>query len=208
MIAVVDYGVGNLYSLLCSLRHIGADCVVTREEQALRQADKIILPGVGAFGDAADRLRALRLDGLLQTLAKQGKPLMGICLGMQLLFDVSLEYGEHAGLGLISGAVRPLAPALQKGMKTPHMGWNSLVFLKPEEPLLVGLKPGAFVYYVHSFYAADCDQAVSAASEYGGVRVPGLVRKNNVCGCQFHPEKSGCAGLHILERFARGDGSC
>lgn len=206
MIAVVDYGVGNLYSLTCSLRHIGAECAVTQEETALRRAEKIILPGVGAFGDAADRLHALGLDGLLRELAGRGKPLMGICLGMQLLFDSSLEYGEHPGLGLIPGVVRPLAPALPAGVKIPHMGWNGLDFLHPAEPLLRDVKPGAFVYYVHSFYATDCEAALAATSEYGGVAVPGLVRRGNVCGCQFHPEKSGATGLRILRNFARGNG--
>lgn len=134
MIAVVDYGVGNLYSLTCSLRHIGAQCTVTREENALRAADRIILPGVGAFGDAAEKLHALRLDALLRDLAGQGKPLMGICLGMQLLFDKSYEYGEHAGLGLIPGEVRPLAPVLAPGAKVPHMGWNSLHLNRPDDP--------------------------------------------------------------------------
>lgn len=204
MIGVVDYGVGNLYSLTCSLKHIGAESVVTGDESALRQADAIILPGVGAFGDAAAKLRALKLDGLLRALAQQGKPLMGICLGMQLLFDQSCEYGLHKGLGLISGTVRPLQPALNAAAKVPHMGWNSLDFVKPDDPLLKAVRPGDYVYYVHSFYAADCDGAVVAASLYGGVTIPGLVRSGNVCGAQFHPEKSGEVGLRLLKAFVKG----
>ena len=205
MIAVVDYGVGNLYSLTCSLRHIGAQCTVTREENALRAADRIILPGVGAFGDAAEKLHALRLDALLRDLAGQGKPLMGICLGMQLLFDKSYEYGEHAGLGLIPGEVRPLAPVHAPGAKVPHMGWNSLHLNRPEDPLLSGVREGDFVYYVHSFYATGCGEALAASSDYGGVTVAGAVRRGSVCGTQFHPEKSGAVGLRILRAFAMGE---
>ena len=206
MIAVVDYGVGNLYSLTCSLRHIGAECEVTREERALRAADRIILPGVGAFGDAAEKLRALGLDALLRDLAGRGKPLSGICLGMQLLFEKSHEYGEHAGLGLICGEVRPLAPVLAPGAKVPHMGWNSLHLDRPDDPLLSGVREGDFVYYVHSFYAAGCGEALAASSDYGGVTVAGVVRRGCVCGTQFHPEKSGEVGLRILRAFAMGEG--
>lgn len=207
MIAVVDYGVGNLYSLTCSLRHIGAECVITHEEAVLRNADRIILPGVGAFGDAADKLRERKLDGLLTDLAAQGKPLMGICLGMQLLFDQSEEYGLHKGLGLIPGVVKPLAPALQSGAKVPHMGWNSLTFQKPADPLLRNVHEGDFVYYVHSFYATGCETALVATSDYGGVTVAGAVRRKNVCGTQFHPEKSGEVGLRILRAFAMEEGA-
>lgn len=205
MIAVVDYGVGNLYSLTCSLRHVGAACCVTREEKALREADRIILPGVGAFGDAAARLRAFGLDAPLQALARAGKPLMGICLGMQLLFERSLEYGEHRGLGLLKGEVRPLAPALGPGLKTPHMGWNSLRLVKPGDPLLRAVREGDYVYYVHSYFATGCDEALVAVSEYGGTPVAGVVRNGNVCGTQFHPEKSGEVGLGILRAFAAGE---
>ena len=208
MIAVVDYGVGNLYSLNCSLRHIGVESVVTREEAVLRAADKIILPGVGAFGDAAAKLRELGLDTLLKELAAAGKPLMGICLGMQLLFDESHEYGCHQGLGLIPGKVMPLSPVLPEGMKVPHMGWNSLTFHQPEDALLTGIKEGAHVYYVHSFYATDCEEAWVATSEYGGVTVPGAVRCGNVCGTQFHPEKSGEIGLQMLASFAKEGSAC
>lgn len=208
MIGVVDYGVGNLYSLTCSLRQIGAECTVTRDEAVLRQADGIILPGVGAFGDAAAKLRDLKLDGLLKELAGRGKPLMGICLGMQLLFDRSLEYGDHEGLGLIAGTVRPLAPDLSGGAKVPHMGWNGLDIVRPEDTLMRSVRQGEHVYYVHSFYATDCDAALVATSEYGGATVPGAVRTGTVCGTQFHPEKSGTVGLGILSAFAKGEAAC
>lgn len=185
MIAIVDYGVGNLYSLSCSLGHIGANSVVTREEGVLRAADRIILPGVGAFGDAAAKLRALGLDGLLKTLAAQGKPLLGVCLGMQLLFEEGLEYGTHPGLGLIHGRIAPLAPNAP-GLKVPHMGWNSLDILAPDDPLMAGVRQGDHVYFVHSFYATDCQSAQVATAQYGAA-VPAVVREGNVCGTQFHP---------------------
>lgn len=202
MIAVVDYGVGNLYSLTCSLNHIGADSVVTRGAEQLQNADKIILPGVGAFGDAADKLRALRLDTILRDLAALGKPLLGVCLGMQLLFEKSFEYGEHAGLGLIRGNVRDMTPQVGN-RKVPHMGWNSLDFKQPDDPLLKDIGSGDFVYFVHSFYASDCEDALVATADYG-VAVPAIVRSGNVCGTQFHPEKSGGTGLKILAAFAKG----
>ncbi|NLI23063.1 MAG: imidazole glycerol phosphate synthase subunit HisH [Clostridiales bacterium] len=206
MIAIVDYGVGNLYSLTCSLRHIGVEARVTRDEAELRAAERIILPGVGAFGDAAGQLRALKLDGLLRELAGRGKPLMGVCLGMQLLFDRGLEYGVHEGLGLIRGQIVPLGP-IAPGLKVPHMGWNSLDILKPDDPLMRGVRPGDYVYYVHSYCAQGCGEALVAASQYG-VAVAGVVRSGNVCGTQFHPEKSGEVGLAILAAFAKGAASC
>ena len=202
MIAIVDYGVGNLYSLTCSLRHIGAQALVTRDEAELRAAEKIILPGVGAFGDAADKLRALKLDTLLKQQAALGKPLLGICLGMQLLFERGLEYGVHEGLGLIAGDVIPLAPQAQ-GLKVPHMGWNSLDIVKPDDPLMQGIRQGDYVYYVHSYFASGCDAALVATSAYGA-KVAGVVRNGRVCGTQFHPEKSGEVGLTILSAFAKG----
>ena len=202
MIAIVDYGVGNLYSLTCSLAHIGAQAIVTRDEGELRAAEKIILPGVGAFGDAAEKLRALGLTGLLRAQAALGKPLLGVCLGMQLLFERGLEYGTHEGLGLIPGEVVPLAPQAA-GLKVPHMGWNSLTIHRPGDPLMAGVRPGDYVYYVHSFYATGCDAALVASSQYGA-RVAGVVRNGNVCGTQFHPEKSGEVGLSILAAFAKG----
>ncbi len=202
MIAVVDYGVGNLYSLTCSLAHVGAESAVTREEAALRAAEKIILPGVGAFGDAADKLRTLKLDGLLKELAAAGKPLLGVCLGMQLLFEHSAEYGAHEGLGLIRGRIVPLAP-VAGDRKVPHMGWNSLDIARPSDPLMAGIRPGDYVYFVHSFYAADCEPALVATADYGA-KVAAVVRSGNVCGTQFHPEKSGEVGLRMLASFAKG----
>lgn len=202
MIAIVDYGVGNLYSLGCSLAHIGAEATVTRDEQTLRAAERIILPGVGAFGDAAAKLSELKLDGLLRELAGAGKPLMGVCLGMQLLFDEGLEYGRHKGLGLIAGQVVSLSP-VAGGLKVPHMGWNSLDIKKPDDPLMRSVRQGDYVYYVHSFYASGCEDALVATSRYGA-DVPGVVRNGNVCGTQFHPEKSGTVGLAILAAFAKG----
>ena len=202
MIAIIDYGVGNLYSLTCSLRHIGAESVVTRDEAVIRGADRIILPGVGAFGDAADKLRALRLDTIVKGQAALGKPLLGVCLGMQLLFDKSFEYGTHEGLGLIRGHVESMASRVGN-RKVPHMGWNSLDIQTPDDPLLRGVRQGDYVYFVHSFYATNCDQALVATAQYG-IPLTAIVRSGNVCGTQFHPEKSGETGLQILANFAKG----
>ena len=197
MIAIVDYGVGNLFSLRSSLSAVGAEVTVTGDGDALRRADKIILPGVGAFGDAAAKLRATGLDAVVIEEAKVGKPLLGICLGMQLLLERSLEYGEHPGLGLIPGDVVPLSPP--DGLKVPHMGWNALQFSEPRSPIFRDLNPDDHVYFVHSFHAANCP-CVTATAEYG-VTVTAAVGKDNVYGCQFHPEKSGPVGLSILKSF-------
>ena len=200
MIAIVDYGVGNLFSLKSSFAAIGADAVVTGDADVLRRADRILLPGVGAFGDAAEKLRATGLDAVVTEQAGTGKPLMGICLGMQLLFDRGFEYGEHAGLGLIPGAVRPIADVIPAGLKIPHIGWNALHFPGEKSPLFRYIKEGDCVYFVHSFYAADCDDAVIATAEYGAP-LTAAVQRGKVCGCQFHPEKSGPVGLNILRAF-------
>ena len=200
MIAIVDYGVGNLFSLKSSLAAIGADAVVTGEAETLRKADRILLPGVGAFGDAADKLRATGLDAVVVEQARAGKPLMGICLGMQLLFDLGFEYGEHAGLGLIPGSVRPIADVIPAGLKIPHIGWNALHFPGEKSPLFRYIREGDCVYFVHSFYAADCDESVIATAEYGAP-LTAAVQRGNICGCQFHPEKSGPVGLNILRAF-------
>ena len=197
MIAIVDYGVGNLFSLRSSLSAVGAEVTVTGDGDALRRADKIILPGVGAFGDAAAKLRVTGLDAVVIEEAKTGKPLLGICLGMQLLLERSLEYGEHAGLGLIPGDVVPLSPP--DGLKVPHMGWNALQFSELRSPIFRDLRPGDYVYFVHSFHAANCP-CVTATAEYG-IPVTAAVGKDNVYGCQFHPEKSGPVGLTILKSF-------
>lgn len=201
MIAIVDYGVGNLFSLESSFAAIGEEVIVTADAEVLQQADKIILPGVGAFGDAAEKLRATGLDRVIVELARGGKPLMGICLGMQLLFEKSYEFGEHDGLGLIPGAVRPISDVIPADYKIPHIGWNPL-HIQKESPLFSGIQPGDCVYFVHSFYAADCDESVIATSEYGA-ELTAAVQKGNVFGCQFHPEKSGKVGLKILKAFAR-----
>lgn len=201
MIAIVDYGVGNLFSLKSSFAAIGAEVVVTANEQILKAADKIILPGVGAFEDAANKLRQTGLDRVLIELAEQGKPLMGICLGMQMLFEKSYEFGEYEGLGLIPGAVRPIRDVIPGDYKIPHIGWNALHFQK-ESPLFANIAEGDCVYFVHSFYAADCDEYVIATSEYGA-ELTAAVQKGNVFGCQFHPEKSGKTGLAILRAFAQ-----
>ena len=200
MIAIVDYGVGNLFSLARSLAAIGVGVEITADPEKLRSADKILLPGVGAFGDAADKLRATGLDKVVIEQANAGKPLMGICLGMQLLFDEGLEYGCHKGLGLIPGRVISISEVIPQGLKIPHMGWNGLDFQK-ESPLFSKIKDGDCVYFVHSFCAVDCQSAVIATAEYGAP-VTAAVQKDNVFGCQFHPEKSGTVGLNILRAFA------
>ena len=206
MIAIVDYGVGNLFSLNCSFAAIGADTVVTGDAAVLRDAEKIILPGVGAFGDAADKLRATGLDRVVIGEAKAGKPLLGICLGMQLLFEKGCEYGEHDGLGLIPGTVRPISDVIPAGLKIPHIGWNGLHFTAKESPLLRYVREGDCVYFVHSFYAADCDDSVIATAEYGA-ELTAAVQRDNVFGCQFHPEKSGSVGLSILRAFCEWEGA-
>ncbi len=200
MIAIVDYGVGNLFSLKSSLAALGLESAVTGDAEILRAADKIILPGVGAFGDAMAKLRD---SGLVPTLLEEAerKPLLGICLGMQLLFEESCEYGSHRGLGLIPGQVLSLKDALEdKSLKVPHMGWNSLS-IKKDDPIFRYFEDGEYVYYVHSFYAAKCEESTLAVSDYGNVAVTGLVRRGMVWGSQFHPEKSGDAGLRLLKAF-------
>ena len=203
MIAVVDYGVGNLFSLRSSLETIGADVTVTGDAAILRRADKIILPGVGAFEDAAAKLRESGLDAVLREEAASGKPIMGICLGMQMLFDKSLEYGEHEGLGLIPGIVSPIADVIPNELKIPHIGWNALHFGESKHPLFRYLEEGDCVYFVHSYYADKCENSIIATAEYGA-ELTAAVANGNVCGCQFHPEKSGDVGLKILRAFCEG----
>ncbi len=202
MIAIVDYGVGNLFSLSSSLRAIGADILITSDAQKIRDAQKVILPGVGAFSDAAQKLRRDGLDQVVLEQAQAGKPLMGICLGMQMLLERSLEYGEHRGLGLIPGDVVPMAPVLPAGYKVPHIGWNALQFPKdkPVSPLFRYIKEGDCVYFVHSFYGTNCAENTIATAEYGA-QLTAAVARDNVFGCQFHPEKSGPVGLNILRAF-------
>lgn len=203
MIAIVDYGVGNLFSLSSSLKALGIESELTADPTRLQQADQVILPGVGAFGDAMKKLQATGLDQAVKQLAASGKPLLGICLGMQLLFDSSEEFGQQAGLGLIPGRVVSLKEAFeQKGidLKVPHIGWNPIT-IKQTNPLLKNIQEQDQFYYVHSFYATDCEPYLVATSEYG-VSVPGIVAKDNVYGTQFHPEKSGKVGLALLQAFA------
>ena len=200
MIAVVDYGVGNLFSLASSLKKIGAQCVVTGEEKIIESADGIILPGVGAFADAMQKLTDTGLVSVLQRQAAGGKPLLGICLGMQLLFDESFEYGKHKGLGFVKGSVSPIADDLTQPLKIPHMGWNSLDF-KKQSPLFKYINDGEYVYFVHSYYAKNCGDSVIATANYG-IDMTVAVQNKNVFGTQFHPEKSGDAGLKILAAFA------
>ena len=199
MIAVLDYGVGNLFSLKSSFGVIGAEAVVTADPAVIRKADRLILPGVGAFADAAEKLRRSGLDRVLTEEAAQGKPLMGICLGMQLLFERSFEYGEHEGLGLLKGEIRPISEQIPQGLKIPQMGWNGLI-IKRESPLLRYTREGDFVYFVHSYSAVGCDDSLLAVTEYGA-ELTACVGKGNVFGCQFHPEKSGNVGLNILWAF-------
>ena len=200
MIAIVDYGVGNLFSLKSSLNRIGAEAVVTGDADTLRAADQIILPGVGAFGDAARKLRETGLADVVCEQARQGKDILGICLGMQLLFDRSFEYGEHAGLGLIPGDVVDMTPDIPETLKVPHIGWNALHLVQPEHPLFRYVREGDCVYFVHSFYATNCGDALLATAEYGRA-LTAAVARDNVMGCQFHPEKSGNVGLNILRAF-------
>lgn len=200
MVAIIDYGVGNLFSLRSSFLSVGAKTVVTSDPTVIRAADRIVLPGVGAFGDAAQKLRQSGLAQVVVEQARAGKPLLGICLGMQLLFDKSLEYGEHQGLGLIAGEVRPIAETIPKGLKIPHIGWNALHFGANKHPLFRYLEEGDCVYFVHSFYGAKCADSVIATAEYGAELTAAVAHKN-VYGCQFHPEKSGEVGLKILRAF-------
>ena len=205
MIAIIDYGVGNLFSLQSSLAYLGEAAEVTADVDKIRAADKIILPGVGAFADAADKLRQTGMADIVVEQAEAGKPLMGICLGMQLLFEKSFEYGEHEGLGLVPGQVVPISDAVPAGYKIPHIGWNALRLVKNSETgapdkLFKYINEGDYVYFVHSFYAAGCEASTIADTEYGAP-LTAAVAKGNVYGCQFHPEKSGGVGMKILKAF-------
>lgn len=199
MVAIVDYGVGNLFSLKSSLEAIGVSAFVTGSEDEIRNADKIILPGVGAFGDAANKLFKSGLADVIISEAKKGKPVMGICLGMQLLFEKSFEYGTHEGLGLIKGEIRSISEVIPSDFKIPHIGWNALNFQGEKSRIFKYINDGDFVYFVHSYYGAKCDDVI-AASDYGAP-LTAAVENGNVFGCQFHPEKSGSVGLDILRAF-------
>ena len=200
MIAIIDYGVGNLFSLQSSLASLGLESKITGDPEEIRAADRIILPGVGAFEDAAKKLRDSGLDKVIKKECANGKPLLGICLGMQLLFERSFEYGEHEGLGLVKGSIRPISDVIDAGLKIPHIGWNALHFGDKKDELFKYLNEGDFVYFVHSYYGADCAESVIATTEYSA-ELTAAVRNKNVCGVQFHPEKSEKVGLSILKAF-------
>lgn len=199
MIAIIDYGVGNLFSLQCSLAKIGFDAVVTSDEAEIEAADKIILPGVGAYGDASEKLKSTGMGEIVKREAAKGKPVLGICLGMQLLFEKGYEYGEYDGLGLIKGKVVSMADVIPAELKLPQIGWNALDF-KKDCALQKYIKEGDCVYFVHSYYATDCEYATAATTEYGA-DITAMVNDGNVYGTQFHPEKSGDTGLAILRAF-------
>ena len=199
MVAIIDYGVGNLFSLSSSLKAVGAKAVITGDPEIIKKADRLILPGVGAFGDAVNMLKADGLDRVIKEQALSGKPLLGICLGMQLLFEKSYEFGEHEGLGLIKGKIVPFKGRINQSLKIPHIGWNGLK-IKKESPLLKDVNDGECVYFVHSFFADECEESVIATAEYG-IEVTAAAANGNVYGCQFHPEKSGKVGMKILRSF-------
>jgi glutamine amidotransferase len=206
MVAIIDYGVGNLFSLKSSFAAIEKEVTVTSDPSVIAAADKIVLPGVGAFEDAAKKLFDSGLAKTIVNEVRSGKPLLGICLGMQLLFEKSYEYGEHKGLGLIKGEVRPISEVVGEELKIPHIGWNSLSFSGKKSPIFKYINEGDFVYFVHSYYGTNCDKNVIATSEYG-YPLTAAVADGNVFGCQFHPEKSGSTGLNILRAFCEiGDG--
>jgi len=204
MIAIIDYGVGNLFSLCSSFAAIGEEAVVTNCIEEIRRADRLILPGVGAFQDAAKKLRDTGMDVAVKEEAAKGKPLMGICLGMQMLFERSYEYGVHEGLGLLKGEIRPIAEKVPAGLKIPQMGWNCLKIVK-DSPLLKYTREGEYVYFVHSYCAVNCEESLLAVTEYGA-DLTACVGKGNVFGCQFHPEKSGEVGLRMLKAFCETEG--
>ena len=208
MIAIIDYGVGNLFSLVSSFAAIGAEAKATGDPAQLLAADRLILPGVGAFEDAARALRETGLGEVVTEAAGRGTPLLGICLGMQLLFDVSYEYGEHPGLGLVPGQVRAIAETIPAGLKIPHIGWNALHFTGAPCPIFRELREGDFVYFVHSYAAVGCEGHTAAVTDYGAP-LTAAVWNGNVYGCQFHPEKSGRVGLGILRAFCETEvGAC
>lgn len=200
MIAIIDYGCGNLFSISSSVKALGLDVTVTGDADEIRSADRIILPGVGAFEDAINKLKSSGLADVIIEEANKGKPILGICLGMQLLFDKSYEYGEFDGLGLISGEICPFEGDIDESLKIPHMGWNKLIF-KADNPIFKYISDGDYMYFVHSYYGKNCDESLLAVSEYD-VPVPAVVNNKNVYGMQFHPEKSGEKGLLLLKAFS------
>ena len=204
MVAIIDYGVGNLFSLRSSLEAIGQEATVTNDLTVIRCADRLILPGVGAFRDAAEKLRLSGMDRVVKEETGRGKPRLGICLGMQMLFERSYDYGVHEGLGLLKGEIRPIEERIPAGLKIPQMGWNSLRIVRAS-PLLKYIRDGEYVYFVHSYSAVGCEESVLAVTEYGA-ELTACVGKDHVFGCQFHPEKSGETGLRILKAFCETEG--
>ena len=205
MLAIIDYGIGNLFSLKSSFAAIGVETCVTNDIREIERANRLILPGVGAFRDAAAKLQTTGMAEVVCREAAKGKPIMGICLGMQLLFEKSLEYGEHQGLGLLKGTVRPIEEVVPNDLKIPHMGWNALDFTETKHTLFRYIQPKDCVYFVHSYYAVADEACVIATAEYGAP-LTAAVAKGNVMGCQFHPEKSGNVGLNILRAFCEMGG--
>lgn len=204
MVAIIDYGVGNLFSLRSSFAAIGEQAEVTGDAARIAQADRVILPGVGAFADAYDKLCESGMDEAVRRAVKSGKPVMGICLGMQLLFERSYEYGEHPGLGLLEGEVVGMEGRLPGGLAIPHIGWNALRIKRPGG-VLKYVEEGDCVYFVHSYYAENCAASLTATAEYG-LELTAAVQQENLYGCQFHPEKSGKVGLGILRAFCELEG--
>lgn len=202
MVGIIDYGVGNLFSLKSSFKEIGAEAFVSSNPQELAKADRLVLPGVGAFGNAVEKLRASGLDKFVIEQANSGKPLLGICLGMQMLFDDSFEYGHHEGLGLLRGSVVPMEGKLPKELKIPHIGWNALHKENPNSKILANVQEGQHVYFVHSFFVTGCEESLASTTEYG-ISITASVEKDSIYGCQFHPEKSGQVGLNILREFVK-----
>lgn len=203
MIAIIDYDAGNLRSVEKALLSLGEEVLVTRDRTELLAADKVILPGVGNFGDAMEKLKAYDLVGVIHELAERGKPFLGICLGLQLLFERSDEAPGVEGLGILKGEILQIPN--KEGLKVPHIGWNSL-HLQNEGRLFRDLPEGSYVYFVHSYYLkAENPQIVKATTEYG-VTIDASVEQGNVFACQFHPEKSSRVGLKILENFAKLEG--
>ena len=200
MVGLIDYGVGNLFSLTSSFAAVGAQAEIVSTAEGLRRADRLVLPGVGAFRDAAEKLRETGLVSSLLEEVGNGKPLLGICLGMQMLFEKSYEYGTHAGLGLLAGSVTPIRDVIPADYKIPQIGWNALRLIRPDCPIFKDIRDGDHVYFVHSYHASGCDDSLAAVTEYGG-ELTAAVWKDNIYGCQFHPEKSGTVGLSILRAF-------
>lgn len=201
MTVIVDYGVGNLFSLVSSFLAIGVEAVPSGDPEVIRGADRLVLPGVGAFGDASKKLFSTGLGEVVIEQAKKGVPVLGVCLGMQLLFERSVEYGDHRGLGLIKGEIRPLSEVIPCDLKIPHIGWNALKKCGKDSDILKYVKDGDYVYFVHSYYGANCSESVVATASYGA-QITAAVSMGNVHGCQFHPEKSGKVGLGILKAFS------